>query len=422
MQQDERQMQKATILGVLVAAILAVLVVAGLRDQAATYEPIKEMREGTHQEGFTAHTILAYASRPHFICDDFVKQVTGTEAELELYAPRENLVYFSIPSDDRGGKDTLEHLTRQPEDVEFGKLVGDRLELGNYGLNETGVYFVRFSASDFKVNPEAKVRVAYPQGTYELTVDDLIDWICNERIYGGPLCFPTGEESQGLPVAINNHGAFIAKKGEPTLQRLVDQLVGGLTDQEAITQRLLDFITTEISYDGKEASWEIETLKRPSEVLMSGKSDCSGKVILLASLLEQTDVEYRILYVPGIRHVAVAVAGDFPQRNNLAYDIGKKMFFLAEPTARGFQIGKSLLEKPIRAKDIGFLQRVGPQFRIFNAKTGKLVVLDRSRSRGGNTSAPLLFYKKEAAAKLSNTEFVQPQMRLYSPSSSGWRP
>jgi len=80
-----------------------------------------------------------------------------------------------------------------------------------------------------------------------------------------------------------------------------------------VAQRLLDFVTEELDYDPSDAISGIEVLKRPNEVLMTKSSDCSGKVILYASLLEQTNIDYRLVYFDG--HIAVAVEGEYGNRN-----------------------------------------------------------------------------------------------------------
>jgi len=70
-----------------------------------------------------------------------------------------------------------------------------------------------------------------------------------------------------------------------------------------------------MTYNYSEAYEHAKVLKRPNEVLMTGNSDCSGLTILYASLLEQTEADYRLVYAP--EHTTVAVAGNFPARNGM---------------------------------------------------------------------------------------------------------
>ena len=86
--------------------------------------------------------------------------------------------------------------------------------------------------------------------------------------------------------------------------------------RELRVQRVLDFVSREIKYNMREATYNFELLKRPNEVLMSGESDCSNKAILLGSLLEQMGEDYLFVYTPG--HITVAVRqGGFPVSNGL---------------------------------------------------------------------------------------------------------
>jgi len=125
-----------------------------------------------------------------------------------------------------------------------------------------------------------------------------------------------------------------------------------------------------VSYNFKELRSNVEVLKRPNEVLMSKSSDCSGKTILFASLLEQIGADYRLTYME--HHICVWVAGDFPKKNKAFCTIDDKTFFLAETTAKGYIIGESLLMTKITADDILFVQKPGEDAPIVHYKTGNV--------------------------------------------------
>jgi transglutaminase superfamily protein len=114
----------------------------------------------------------------------------------------------------------------------------------------------------------------------------------------------------GRPVIFANHGALVANPQETSLRRFVNDLTRDIQPdtagaREARVQRVLDFVSREIKYDMREATYNFELLKRPNEVLMSGESDCSNKAILLGSLLEQLGEDYLFVYTPD--HITVAV-------------------------------------------------------------------------------------------------------------------
>jgi len=321
-------------------------------------------------------TVLSYLSQPQFSGSDMLRQITGTRAKLEVFNLDEEMIYFSLPQQHYASTTTAQ-LSNYTERVEFGKtqqgqFIGGVLHLGRYQLDDQQSYFFRFPARDFKVNPHAVVRTQFPGNvTYTLSMQELQDFLENKTIYGGHLNAQTGTE-RGYAVIVANHGAYVAKKGEQSLTRLVSTIIGkSKTGKKVKAQKLLEFIASRIKYDEGEALANAETLKRPNEVLLSKSSDCSGKAILYASLLEQTDIDYRLVYYEN--HIAVAVEGNFPAENGLSFAQGSKKFFIAETTIPGFKIGKSQVRGiDLSLRGIRYLQRPGPKAGLYT-KEGKLL-------------------------------------------------
>jgi hypothetical protein len=154
-----------------------------------------------------------------------------------------------------------------------------------------------------------------------------------------------------------NHGAFVSRKNEPSLKRLVAEITGGETEKEKMAQMLLDFVTQNIKFSSYEAFSGYEVLKRPNEVLMSGASDCSGLTILYASMLEQCDIDYILLYSKD--HIAPALEGNFPVNNGQYIEYGGKIYTVAETTVKGFKIGESILQSDYSVKNTNFIQKPG---------------------------------------------------------------
>lgn len=352
-------------------------------------EPVRERRPREEAEvdqqarelDRMRQVILSYLVDPSFTSTDFTQQITGTAAELEMYNLSEGNVYFSVPS--RGYDDTvLSKLSNNPSGVEFGELQGRKLALGNYLLSKPGVYFLRFPDDDFRVDKTRQVEIPFKGGIqYVLTVEDLYKFLTNKNIYGGYLNAKVSQEGNEV-TTLANHGAFVAKKGEPSLQRLVGQICAGATSPEQQAEKLLNFVRNQIEYSHDEAGAGYETLKRPSEVLMTKSSDCSGKAILMASLLEQTGMDYRLAYMkaPGAGwHIANAVAGNFPKQNGLSFNIGDQGFSIAESAGVGqIRIGVDQIcndercRKMMNLKDIKFLQRPGEEnAKLYGAWDGK---------------------------------------------------
>jgi hypothetical protein len=166
---------------------------------------------------------------------------------------------------------------------------------------------------------------------------------------------------------------MVARPGEPSLGRLVAELTRDIPEdgegaRAARVQRVLDFVSREIKYNLREATYDFELLKRPNEVLMSGESDCSNKAILLGSLLEQMGEDYLFVYTPG--HITVAVRqGGFPVSNGLWVEWEGQAWLIAEGTAPGFRIGVDHLRDEARLKQFQYVQRPRDRDAIFDLAT-----------------------------------------------------
>jgi hypothetical protein len=335
--------------------------------------------DGAREEERLRETVLSYLARPRFSNSDFMEQITGTEAELRMYMLDEGMLYLSIPI--RGyRKEDLAELSDNPEAIEFGKtkggdLEGPRLYLGGYVLKVPGSYFFRFPADDFRIDPEDKINIHYRSADYGISLEELDDFLSNESIYGGYLSVDMGKNARGGTIIFANHGAYVAKRGESSLGRLVDTLVPEGSSVEETSQILLDFVTGELEYLDSDANFGAELLKKPNEVLMTRGSDCTGKVILYASLLEQTDVDYRIAYIFDPiqdNHVTVAVEGEYGNFNGMSFGSEGNVYSIAETTTEGgFRIGQTRLERHIGRGDIDFIQKPGRGSKVYDARTGK---------------------------------------------------
>lgn len=325
------------------------------------------------EEARLRRVVLAYLAQPEFTCADLMEQVSGTKATLERYNLDEKMLYFSIPSNAFDLRSTLPKITNNPQNVEFGEVAQNGLEivLGNYRLIKPWCHFFRFLDDDFRLDKTKVVRATFGSDQYTISLHELADFADNERVYGGRLFVSLGSDSYGRIKALANHGAFVGVKGEPSLEKFVVSLVSGRSTEEQRIQRLLDFVTSKIHYDESTKYDTVETLQKPNEVLLSKRGDCSGKVILFASLLEQLGTDYYVLYYDG--HASVAVNGNFRDLNESNFRMGDKKYFRAETTAPGFIIGRSRLLDKHQVDGIRYMQKPGPNSRIIEAATGKVM-------------------------------------------------
>jgi len=309
------------------------------------------------------NTILSYLGQPDFAGKEFWQKLSNTKTEIEMIDFSEGNIYLSIDTNDYSKK-ILDLICINPKQIEFGK------------TEQADRYFFRLPIDNLKIDLSKKVRYQFGKITYDISIPELYAFISNRSVYGGYLNVLRSIENNTIAIFFN-HGAFVAKKGEVSLEKLASRITAGATSKEAKAQKLLDFVTAEIEYDYAEALSSAETLKRPNETLMTKRSDCSGKVILYASLLEQADIDYRLLYIgdSSVDHISVAVEGSYPNSNNLEFELGTKKYSVAETTIEEFKIGRSIpatvFGHKIRLSYIKYIQKPGKDSKILDVKTGE---------------------------------------------------
>lgn len=293
-----------------------------------------------------------------FSGEEFRRQLLG-KARLEKYAWREKQAYFTFP--ETAEEEFQEFLSRYFKDIakiDFGTLADGAIKLDDYTLTPSaGAFrFFKTTTDNFKLETKQTVSFPFSSVTYAPSLEELKNLANNSQLYGGRLVAKAPERRNEPQMVFANHGIMVAKPGEPSLKRLAEDLLRDVgPDREARIQRLVDFVSTEIEYSFAEAVSSREKLKRPSETLMTGSADCSNKTILLASLLEQINEEYILLYCP--RHITVAVPqGNYPNENKLDFEWNSRPWLIAETTAAGFQIGKSQVTEYSRLTNVQYIQ------------------------------------------------------------------
>lgn len=327
----------------------------------------------------TRNTLLSYLAQPGFAGERLAEQVLGP-ARLELFQLSDREIYFSVPQADQTGQTFDAIIARfvvNPKQIVLAEDDGTgRLRLGKYSLrrSENKHYFFKTAIDNVKFDPQSVLEFHFVSGVYKLDMRELNDFVENKSIFGGRMRARTGQTRAGLPVIFANHGAFVARPEETSLRRFVDVLTrdipaAGEDGRELRVQRVLDFVSKEITYDLREATYDVEMLKRPNEVLMTGVSDCSNKTILLGSLLEQLGEDYLFVYTPD--HITVAVRqGRFPAQNGLSLDWEGQTWLIAEGTAPGFRIGVTRVREEASLKHFQYVQRPRDRDKIFDLATG----------------------------------------------------
>ena len=348
--------------------------------RASNSRPTRPVLVALTAEERIRDAMLSYLTQPGFAGTKMAEQVLGPVRLERLYVP-DREVYFSAPAPEQIHQSFETMVARFVIDPKRIEMASDdstgQLRVGRYSLRQSADKHVFFKTpvENIKFDPATVLKFPFKQATYTIAIPELIDFLDNKSIFGGKMNARMEQTRAGRRVIFANHGAFVARPEETSLRRFVDELTrdipaDGAGAREARVQRLLDFVSREIVYDEREATYNFELLKRPNEVLMTGESDCSNKTILLGSLLEQIGEDYLFVYTPD--HITVAVRqGHFPLQNGLSLEWEGQTWLIAEGTAPGFRIGIDRVQQEERLKQFKHVQRPRDRDVIFDLATGR---------------------------------------------------
>jgi len=338
-------------------AVVAVVVMVTIFCAYALYQGHKNESGVSAEisESMVARSILSYAVDPVFSSGNLLGDLTGTKAKLEMYVLDEGKVYFSLPHSE-DWKMARDQLTKRPKEIEFSASGQSPYRLGSLVLRKEHVYFFRIDSDNFKIDPSAQVSIPFQQANYEPTARELAGFLTHEVLMCGREYF-VAQQTSGHTIYSSNFGARVIVPHEPSLTRFVKTIIIGEKDHGRAVQKLLDFVTNEIEYDDNEREWAgtRQVIKLANEVLMTRKATCASKAALYASLLEQIDIDYVLVYYP--KHLTVFVSGQYSDTNNHTILLDGKSYYLAETTVPGFVIGQTVLENFSPENDWTHIQR-----------------------------------------------------------------
>jgi hypothetical protein len=354
---------------IVVIAFAALVILCGAATGVYFYtKPAAKTSDQARSEEIRNTTVMMLA-QPTFSGDDFRQQVLG-RGRLVKFVRSLKDAYFTFPADSDGDfQQFVGKYFVDPAKLEFAKAANGEIELGGYSLPETsGLKFFRTTLENIRIDPDQNLNFQLKDITYTASLNELRNLANSSELYGGRLIARIPSRRDEPQFIFANHGIMVAKPGEPSLKRLVDQLLKEVPpDRNSRIQRLVDFVSGDIEYSFSEAA-SGETLKRASETLMTRSGDCSNKTILLASLLEQINEEYILIYCPG--HITVAIPqGDFPDENQLDFTWNNKNWLIAETTLAGFQVGKTKVNDSLRLTHVNYVQDPKNADVIFDASS-----------------------------------------------------
>ena len=304
-----------------------------------------------------------FIAQPTFAGDYIFYKVTGAKANLEMYYYDTKQIYMTCNKQDYAD-DNLKKFIINKDCVTVAKLNNGLLELDTKRYNDTSKVFFKMPVSNFKVDSTRIIETLYKNATYKITLPQIFDFTYLRSAIGGGAIAITETNSHFM-----NHGSVVAKPNEPSLNDFVKQLTKNETNLESKAQKLLSFVSQEIEYNQDEATNGYETIKRPDEVLFTKNSDCSGKTILYASLLQQIGIKWCLFYFE--HHVCVGVAGNFKCDKPLKFKLNNTDYYLAEITDPDAIIGIDSWNGEMNAANLEYYQVSDLGSDIFNYKTNQ---------------------------------------------------
>lgn len=276
-----------------------------------------------------------YLTNKSLISDTFSRMVWKIPVDFRGFDPEQNLYYFFCKKEISRGQ-LLNTLTIDSSEVEFAPCESGFCEFGGLRGDITGYHVLRTSPKNLKIDPNMKLHCKLNSRSISISWDELNKLKDTLTMYNYKKYTLVPSQLGGIPMA--NIGAYISKKGQDEFtSKLAKELTKNCTSNEEKAQKLLDFVSNEITYSFADYWYQSEVTKRAHEVIISGFGDCSGKTTLYASMLEQCGIPYCLLYFKN--HINVGVAGDFGVDNPFTYTIDNTTYHMAETTIPDFKIG-----------------------------------------------------------------------------------
>jgi hypothetical protein len=285
----------------------------------------KEKEKTLTYEDYQLHAANMIA-QPKYSGDSMLYKLTGAEATLERFYVDTKKIIFSCQYNKLD--EVLNKLAIHKDSVTVNRPLEEKL------APTASVTFEMFTRN-LKIDISKFILTQYQGAVYRITLPQIIDFVTmKSNLRGGAFAITPNKE------VMISHGVAVSKKGEPSLTDLVRQLTQLNQPTEVKAQQLLSFVANQIEYNEEEAVSGTETIKRPDEILFTRNSDCSGKTILYASLLQQINCKWCILYYD--RHVCIGVAGNFKPMNTASVELKGVTYYIAETTAPNAVVGENV--------------------------------------------------------------------------------
>ena len=162
--------------------------------------------------------------------------------------------------------------------------------------------------------------------------EELYDYYQYEREH---LAYHYKIEDAETPV--NFYSFILSDYDRPFIRELADRFAErAFTDFDKVNLAMTFVQSFPYAYDN-DSKGEDEYVRYPVETLVDGCGDCEDKVVLLASLLYEMDIDFILLSLP--EHLALAVQCDGVVAERYISFQNKKYYYI-ETTMEGWQIGQ----------------------------------------------------------------------------------
>jgi len=312
-------------------------------------------------------TLLAY---PRQSGAYFEAQILG-RAGLEVIKVEgdDKQVYLSLSEADSKGERLENAICRvavSKSQVEVGKETDGKFVFADYSFlrKPNKALYLRVPLSNLRLDSDTQLKFPYQNAIYTPTPEELHFSMLNATIYGGMLEAIPDSRNYGEDI-LYNYGALVSKPSESSLKRFVAELTKDLNEREKKIQRLTDLITRELGPKPEEIP--LKVVKRASEVLMTGEAEYPSRAVLLASMLEQLEEDYLLVYSKELLTIAVK-QGQFPAKNEFQIKFEGGVWLLVDTLTPGARIGVDAPKK--RLGQVAYVQRPNQNSVITNLNTG----------------------------------------------------
>ncbi len=284
-------------------------------------------------------TAFFYLYNQTLISDTFSRMLYGDAIDFRAIDQEQQLMYFVFDKT-LNREAAMLKIARDTSLIEFAPCDNGPCSFGGMEGNMDDMYALRMPLSNLKVDSSRTIPFIIKSHPDAMSISQMHEALREELYYGGK------EYMIINATTYRNIGTIIMKKNKGSqLYKLAQKLKGKETKKEKIVQNVLDLVANEIDYSYADFWYNTEIMQRAHEVLLSGLADCSGKTVLMASLLEQLDISYTILYYKD--HVNIGIEGDFLNDNGYEIPIQGKKYTIAETTCPKFEMGVTFLEMDI---------------------------------------------------------------------------